>query len=213
MIEINTTLNDYIQAHTSAEDELLRELTRVTHLHVIQPRMLSGHLQGKVLEMFSHMIRPHRILEIGTFTGYSALCLARGLNEGGRLHTIELNDELIELAQKFIQRSALCDKIVQHQGNALDIIQQLDETFELVFIDGDKREYCAYYQAAFDKVARGGYILADNVLWDGKVVEPVHANDKHTLGVLAFNQLVMADTRVENVLLPFRDGMMLARKL
>lgn len=213
MIEINKLLNDYILANTSPEDDLLRELTRATHLYVVQPRMLSGHMQGKILETFSRMIRPHRILEIGTFTGYSALCLARGLADGGVLHTIELNDELIELARSFIERSALCGRIVQHQGDALELIPQFDETFDLVFIDGDKREYTAYYQAVFDKVASGGYILADNVLWDGKVVEPVHSGDKHTLGVLAFNEFVTADQRVENVLLPFRDGMMLVRKL
>jgi len=207
------SIAEYTEQHTSPEDALLRELVRYTHLHVMHPRMLSGHVQGKLLEQIVYMLRPQRILEIGTFTGYSALCLTRGLPEGGLLHTIERNDELHDIASSFIARSAFASRIRQHIGDALHIIPTLDDTFDLVYIDGDKREYCSYYRAVFDKVRPGGFILADNVLWDGKVVEaPTHA-DAQTTGIAAFNDLVQIDPRVENVLLPLRDGLMIIRKL
>ena len=204
---------DYAEKHTSPEDALLAELVRYTHLHVMHPRMLSGHIQGKLLEQISWMLRPQRILEIGTFTGYSALCLASGLSNDGLLHTIERNDELFDLASSFIQRSVHASQIKQHVGDALQIIPTFEEIFDLVYIDGDKREYCDYYNAVFDKVRSGGFILADNVLWDGKVVETPTPIDAQTQGVIAFNQLVQSDNRVENVLLPLRDGLLVIRKL
>ena len=207
------TIFDYSEKHTSPEDALLAELVRYTHLHVMHPRMLSGHIQGKLLEQISWMLRPQRILEIGTFTGYSALCLASGLSNDGLLHTIERNDELFDLASSFIQRSVHALQIKQHVGDALKIIPTFEETFDLVYIDGDKREYCDYYNAVFNKVRSGGFILADNVLWDGKVVETPTPTDAQTQGVVAFNQLVQSDNRVENVLLPLRDGLLIIRKL
>ena len=207
------TIFDYAEKHTSPEDALLAELVRYTHLHVMHPRMLSGHIQGKLLEQISWMLRPQRILEIGTFTGYSALCLASGLSNDGLLHTIERNDELFDLASSFIKRSVHALQIKQHVGDALKIISTFEEIFDLVYIDGDKREYCDYYNAVFDKVRSGGFILADNVLWDGKVVETPTPTDAQTQGVIAFNQLIQADNRVENVLLPLRDGLLVIRKL
>ncbi len=206
-------LATYAEQHTSPEDALLRELVRHTHLHVMHPRMLSGHLQGKLLEQISCMLRPQRILEIGTFTGYSALCLAKGLADNGILHTIERNDELQEISSSFFARSAFASRIQPHIGDALQIIPTLDEIFDLVYIDGDKREYCEYYHAVFDHLRPGGFILADNVLWDGKVVETPTPTDAQTQGIIEFNNLVQADCRVENVLLSLRDGLLIIRKL
>jgi predicted O-methyltransferase YrrM len=172
--------------------------------------MLSGHFQGRFLAMLSLMIKPECILEIGTYTGYSAICLAEGLREGGILHTIDIDEERDAIVNKYIAKSGLQGKIVTHIGNALQLIPKLDMQFDLVFIDADKQNYCAYYNLVFDKVKKGGYILADNVLWSGKVVD---ANpDKDTQALLDFNALVNGDTRVENILLPIRDGLMLARK-
>lgn len=211
-MEINKELERYIESHTSKEDDLLKELERITNLHVLQARMLSGHVQGKILEMISCMIRPKYILEIGTFTGYSAICLAKGLGLGGKLHTIEIDDELIDLATSFFQRSDFAERIVLHCGSALDILPKLEITFDLIFIDGDKKQYSEYYELAISKLSPNGFILADNVLWDGKVIEEVHPNDKQTLELLRFNKLVQEDERVENVILPIRDGIMLIRK-
>lgn len=213
MLKIDKELDKYIKEHTSSEDELLKEVVRTSHLKAMQPRMVSGHVQGKVLEMLSYMIRPTYILEIGTFTGYSSLCLAKGLPENGELHTIERNDEVAEIAAEYISKSPKFSQIHLHIGDATEIIPALPFTFDLVFIDGDKREYLAYYHAVFDKVKSGGFIFADNVLWDGKIIEPIKHNDLYTKELLEFNQLVQEDERVENVLLPLRDGMMLIRKL
>jgi predicted O-methyltransferase YrrM len=179
----------------------------------MQPRMVSGHIQGKVLEMLSHMIKPKYILEIGTFTGYSSLCLAKGLTKDGGLHTIERNDEVAEIAERYIRKSEQASQIHLYIGDANTIIPTLPYTFDLVFIDGDKREYLSYYHTVFEKVKRGGFILADNVLWDGKIIEPVKHNDLYTKELLEFNKFVQNDSRVENVILPLRDGMMLIRKL
>ena len=212
MLEINKELEKYILEHTSEEDELLAELTRTTHLKVLQPRMLSGKLQGKILEMFSKMIAPKYILEIGTFTGYSAICLAQGLTHEGILHTVDVNEETLEIAQQYISRSNVADKITIHTGSALDIVPKLNIIFDFVFIDGDKREYLEYYHAVFNKVRPGGFIFADNVLWDGKITEDIKHNDKYTKGRADFNDYVVKDKRVECVLLPFRDGMMALRK-
>ncbi|MDR2359168.1 MAG: O-methyltransferase [Prevotellaceae bacterium] len=210
---METQLLNYATAHTSPEDALLAELVRYTHLHVMNPRMLSGWLQGKLLEQISCMIRPWRVLEIGTFTGYATLCMAKGLPAGGILHTIERNDELHGIAASFIARSPQAGKIKMHTGDALQIIPTLDETFDLAYIDGDKREYCAYYHAAIGKVRSGGFLLADNVWWNGKVIDTPASADRQTQEIRAFNELVQTDRRVENVLLPLRDGLMIIRKL
>ena len=206
-------LNQYIINHTSPEDDYLRELDRETHLKVLRSRMLSGHLQGQILSMISAMIRPKCILEIGTFTGYSALCLAKGLAAGGILHTIEIDDELELFAKKYFLKSGRADQIVQHIGDARKIIPTLDQQFDLVFIDADKREYCDYYKLVFDQVPVGGFILADNVLWDGKVIDPEAASEEQTRGILRFNDLIQNDSRVQNVILPVRDGIMLVQKI
>lgn len=206
-------LDQYILDHTSPEDDFLKELDRETHLKVLRSRMLSGHLQGQILSMISCMIKPQRILEIGTFTGYSALCLAKGLPESGQLHTIEIDDELESIARKYFAKSGMGDKIVQHIGDARQIISSLEDTFELVFIDADKREYCEYYNLVFDRIAVGGFLLADNILWNGKVVDPDEADDEQTRGILDFNDLVHNDKRVQNAILPVRDGIMLIQKI
>lgn len=208
---MESIIQKYVIEHTEEESELLRELERETYVKIYHPRMLSGHLQGKMLKMFSQMIAPYRILEIGTYTGYSALCLAEGLLPGGILHTIELNDELEEFIRLYINRSQLSSKIKLHIGNALNIIPTIEDTFDLVFIDGDKREYLEYYHAIFEKVRQGGFIIADNVLWNGKVLNE-NENDDFTKSIRAFNDYVHFDTRVENVMLPLRDGLMILRK-
>ena len=206
-------LNQYIKSHTTPEDSLLTQVERDTHQHVLAPRMVSGHIQGAVLQMLSMMIRPKRILEIGTFTGYSALCLARGLDKDGMLHTIEIDDELEYIYAKYFAQSTYAQNIKYHIGDAREIITTLNETFDLVFLDGDKRQYTEYYNILMDNnlVKSGGYIFADNVLWSGKVVETVKSSDKQTLNILEFNELVLKDERVENVILPIRDGMNIIR--
>ena len=206
-------ISTYAEAHTSPESALLRRLNRNTHAHVMAPRMLSGHMQGRFLSMISWMVRPRRILEIGTYTGYSALCLAEGLVEDGRLITIDQNEELESFARSYWQQSAVNDRIDFRIGAAADIIPILHETFDLVFIDADKRNYGLYFDLILDNVRPGGFILADNVLWSGKVVNPLKPSDQDTRAVLDFNRKVQDDSRVENVLLPVRDGMMLMRKL
>jgi predicted O-methyltransferase YrrM len=206
-------LDQYILEHTSPEDDFLKELDRETHLKVLRSRMLSGHLQGQILSMISCMIRPKYILELGTFTGYSALCLAKGLQDNGKLHTIEIDDELEAIARKYFEKSGMGSKIVQHIGDAREIISTLEPSFDLVFIDADKREYSEYYNLVFNRVSVGGFILADNILWNGKVVDPDEANDEQTRGILDFNELVNNDKRVKNVILPIRDGIMLIQKM
>lgn len=206
-------LNQYIINHTSPEDDYLLDLDRETHLKVLRSRMLSGHLQGQILRMISCMIKPHCILEIGTFTGYSALCLSKGLAEGGKLHTIEIDDELESFAKKYFLKSGMADRIVQHIGDARKIIPTISQQFDLVFIDADKREYCDYYKLVFNQIPVGGFILADNVLWDGKVIDPEAAGEEQTRGILEFNDLIQNDSRVQNVILPVRDGIMLVQKI
>jgi predicted O-methyltransferase YrrM len=212
MNDRNDALYDYAERHTTPEDPLLAELTRHTHLHVMNPRMLSGAVQGQLLTQIAYMLRPQSVLEIGTYTGYSALCLAKGLAEGGRVHSIERNDELRETAHAFVLRSALADKITLYTGDARTLVPAMPETFDLIYIDGDKCEYGDYYRVVFDKWRRGGFMLVDNVLWDGKVVACPEATAGRTGGIAAFNDCVQADERVENVLLPFRDGLMIIRK-
>lgn len=206
-------LTAYAEAHTSPESDLLQRLNRNTRAHVMAPRMLSGHLQGRFLSMISWMIRPRRVLEIGTYTGYSALCLAEGLTDDGRLITIDHNEELEDFARSYWRQSPLNDRIDLRIGPAADILPTLSDTFDLVFIDADKRNLSLYFHLVIDKLRPGGFILADNVLWSGKVVEPLKPSDEDTRAVLAFNQLVQDDPRVENVLLPLRDGLMLVRKM
>lgn len=205
-------LEKYILAHIDEQDPLLHELERETFLHVLRPRMLSGHLQGTILTMFSQMLQPQRILEVGTYTGYSAICLAKGLADDGQLHTIELNDELESIAQKYFQKAGLSEKITQHLGDAKTIIPQLKGPFDLVFLDGDKRDYIAYFDLVVDQIRPGGIILADNILWSGKVVEKLDEKDEQTKGILAFNQKMKDDPRVSQTIIPFRDGLMLIRK-
>ncbi len=213
MNELNDQLEQYILNITEPEDTVLQELNRYTHLKIMHPRMLSGHLQGQILQMLCKMIQPTKILEIGTYTGYSAICLARGLNEAGILHTIEINDELSEIPLKFIKKSGLENKIKLHIGDAKTIIPSFTDTFDLVFIDGEKSEYLAYYHLVFEKVKQGGYIFADNVLWSGKVLEEERTNDYFTKGIKEFNAFVKTDSRVEKHILPIRDGLMILKKL
>jgi predicted O-methyltransferase YrrM len=203
-------LDDYLLKYTSEEDPVLRELERETNLKVLHPRMLSGRMQGVFLQMISHMIRPVSILEIGTYTGYSAICLSKGLSPQGKLTTIERNDELYGFAKKYFEKAGILSHINQLSGDALEIIPGLQEKFDLVFIDGDKREYPDYYHAVFDRVQTGGFILIDNVLWNGKVLEG--EADDFTEGVTNLNEIVRNDSRVEHVLLPLRDGLMILRK-
>jgi caffeoyl-CoA O-methyltransferase len=210
---LSPALQAYVEQHTSPEPELLRQLNRETHAKVMMPRMLSGHLQGRVLALFSQMIRPRQILEIGTYTGYSALCLAEGLQEGGTLHTIDLNEELEELVRGYFEQAGFSSRIRYYLGNALELVPTIRETFDLVFIDADKANYARYYDLVIDQVRPGGFILADNVLWGGKVVEePGQKISKDTRAILDFNRKVQEDERVENVLFPIRDGLLVMRR-
>lgn len=204
----------YCENHTTEEDDLLKHITRETHAKVLMPRMLSGHLQGKTLEMLVKLLNPKVILEIGTYTGYSGLCLARGLGEKGKLITLDINDELETMVRGFFEKSGISHKIDYRLGNAMKLIPEINENFDMVFIDADKANYSNYYNLVIDKVNPGGIILADNVLWSGKIlVEEGKKIDKDTQALLDFNRMVQNDSRVENVLLPIRDGLMIARKL
>jgi predicted O-methyltransferase YrrM len=213
MTKPDPRLEQYILDHTSPEDPILAELNRETWVQTVHPQMLAGHLQGKILEMISYMIQPKRILEIGTFTGYSSICLAKGLAADGRLITIEKDDEITGFADKYISRSGLTDSITLMTGDAREIIPGLADVFNLVYLDADKDEYLEYYELVFSKVTKGGYILADNVLWGGKVIREPENGDHFTGGILAFNEHIRQDKRVEQLMLPIRDGIMLMRKL
>ena len=208
---LSEDLENYASEHTDNEPLLLQELSKRTHLTVLQPRMISGHLQGRFLSLLSKMIHPKTILEIGTYTGYATLCLAEGLPANGILHTIDIKEELIDLQREFFDRSGYGSQIVQHLGKAADIIPTLNTTFDLVFIDADKQNYSLYFDLVIEKMNRGGIILSDNVLWSGKVVEEVKHNDKHTQALMAYNKKIKNDPRVETVLLPIRDGISLSR--
>ena len=210
--EATNILNRYIEVHSSPEDPLLTEIRRYTGLNTAFPSMLSGPVQGKLLELVSRLVRPSRILEIGTFTGYSAICLARGLKDDGRLITLEVNDELNEVSDGFFRKAGLAEKIKRINGDALKLIPNLKDTFDLVFIDGEKEEYVEYYKLVLPRLSPGGIIIADNVLWYGKVLDPGKNKDSATLGIEAFNAYVTADAAVENFILPLRDGLMVIRK-
>ena len=212
------TLEEYISNHSTPENDILASITRETHLHVLNPHMLSGHVQGRVLSMISFMLCPKRILELGTFTGYSALCLAEGLAEGGKVVTIEHNDELEETIRRNFAKSPLSDRIELIVGDAKEILSNVqcpisNVQYDLVFMDADKREYCAYLDLIYPLVPVGGFILADNTLWDGHIIDPAYDKDKQTLGLRAFNDRLAADERFEQVILPLRDGLTIIRKV
>ncbi|MEY4658366.1 MAG: hypothetical protein RJB36_132 [Bacteroidota bacterium] len=209
---ITQELDEYCCNHTAGESDLLKRINRETHLEVLQPRMLSGHFQGRVLSMFSKMIQPKRILEIGTYTGYSALCLAEGLASDGKLITIDVNEELAKRVQSYFDASPFSEQINYVIAPALDVLPKLEEEWDLVFIDADKQNYITYYEAVLPNVKKGGYIILDNVLWSGKVTE-LDKNDKDTVLLRSLNDLIHSDARVEEVLLPIRDGLMVARKV
>ena len=210
---ITNTLQDYVEEHTEDEPQLLAELTRETWQKVLQPRMLSGHFQGRLLSMISKLVQPQSILEIGTYTGYSALSLAEGLGEDGVLHTIDRNEELYDFQRKYFNRSAYAKQIIQHIGDAQHIIPQLETNFDLVFIDADKSSYSLYFDLIIDQLNSGGLILSDNVLWSGKVVEALDPKDKDTKALLAYNRKLKEDPCVETIVLPIRDGLTLSRKI
>jgi caffeoyl-CoA O-methyltransferase len=209
---ISDELDNYVVRHSEDEPELLKALTRETYQKVLQPRMLSGHYQGRVLSIISKLIRPKTILELGTFTGYSALCLAEGLQSDGTLHTIDINEELFAFQRKYFDRSKYGSQIHQHLGAALEIIPTLETTFDLIFMDADKPNYINYFHQIIDKLNPGGVILSDNVLWSGKVIESLDKNDLSTTIVLEYNRLLKEDQRLETVLLPIRDGLTVSIK-
>lgn len=207
---VSYEIEKYIDAHTTAESDALQQLNRKTQTDVLMPQMLSGKVQGQFLKFISQMLQPVRVLEIGTFTGYAAICLAEGLPENGKLFTIDINEELEAIARTHIEKAGLQNKVIQIIGNAVQEIQQLNETFDLVFIDADKQNYSLYYDLVIDKVRSGGFILADNVLWSGKIID--EQKDKDTKKLAEFNDKVQQDNRVENVIVSIRDGIMMIRK-
>jgi caffeoyl-CoA O-methyltransferase len=210
---ISQELEDYIEKHSEQEPQHLAALNKETYQKILLPRMLSGHFQGRVLSMLSKLIRPVNILEIGTYTGYSALCLCEGMQENGQLHTIDIKEELIDFQRKHFDKSPWGKQIVQHLGEAIDIIPSLNLKFDLIFIDADKENYINYFEMIVPKINKGGIILSDNVLWSGKVLEPLQKNDLSTKILLEYNQLLKNDPRVETVLLPIRDGLTVSRVL
>lgn len=213
MIKIDKLLEQYILSHIDEESPLMTRLYRETQLKMVNGRMCSGHFQGSLLTLLSKLVHPSRILEIGTYTGYSALCLANGLAVNGILHTIEINDEFVSLAAPFFKESGMSDRIIQHIGDADDVIPELREKFDLVFIDADKRKYLSHYNLLFPKVAIGGIIIADNTLWAGKVIQKIVPNDDQTINIMQFNDFVKNDLRVESFMIPIRDGMTVLRKI
>ncbi|QHI38568.1 Putative O-methyltransferase/MSMEI_4947 [Kordia antarctica] len=208
---IPEALDEYVVNHSENEPDLLKALTRETYQKILQPRMLSGHYQGRLLSMLSKLIRPKTILEIGTYTGYSALCLAEGMQLEGELHTIDINEELHDFQRKYFDASSYGSQIYQYTGDALEIIPKMNTTFDLVFIDADKPNYPAYFHAIIEKMNPNGIILSDNVLWSGKVIEPLQKNDFSTKALLEYNALLKEDSRVETVVLPIRDGLTISR--
>ena len=206
-------IDDYACSHTQNESPLLSELNRETWSKVLIPRMLSGHLQGRTLSMFSKMIRPQAILEIGTYTGYSAICLSEGLRDDGKLYTIDINEELESMSSSYFEKAGIKDKVRQYVGNALEIVPTIKDNFDLVFIDADKENYSNYFDIVIDKMPIGGFIIADNVLWSGKVAEELKSNDSETTALIDYNTKIHQSNRVENLLLPIRDGLMICQKV
>nr|WP_294775440.1 O-methyltransferase [uncultured Flavobacterium sp.] len=208
---LSDELEDYVALHSENEPELLAQLNKETYQKILQPRMLSGHFQGRVLSMLSKIIHPIHVLEIGTYTGYATLCMAEGLAENGTIDTIDVNEELVDFQRKYFDRSTWGNQIIQHLGSAIDIIPTLDKKYDLVFIDADKDNYINYFHLVLPIMNKGGIILSDNVLWSGKVLEEVKPNDKTTKLIMAYNELLKNDDRVETVLLPIRDGLTVSR--
>tara|TARA_Y100000996_G_scaffold264196_1_gene207900 strand:- start:103 stop:747 length:645 start_codon:yes stop_codon:yes gene_type:complete len=204
---VNNKIEDYIRKNSSKEPEILKDLNKETYLKVLNPRMLSGHIQGRFLSIITKLIKPKKILEIGTYTGYSAICMAEGLIENGIIHTIDINEELISIQNKYFAKSKCNNSIIQHVGDARNIIKSINEKFDLVFLDADKENYIEYYDLVIEKVKKGGLIIADNVLWTGKVVEPEKDDDELTQYLIDFNKMINEDDRVENIILPLRDGL------
>lgn len=212
-MKTDDTLDKYILEHIDPEGQYLKDLYRATNLKLLRPRMASGHLQGRMLKLFVEMIRPKNILEIGTYSGYSAICLAQGLGEDGHLYTFEINDEQEDFTRPWIENSPVADKITFTIGDALEVVPKMNIVFDLAFIDGDKRKYIEYYEMVLKQLSKGGYIIADNTLWDGHVIEQAKHNDLQTIGIQQFNDFVAKDDRVEKVILPLRDGLTVIRKL
>ena len=210
---LDPELDKYVVDHTEIEPKELARLNRKTWIEILNPRMIAGHFQGRVISMLSHMIKPTKVLEIGTFTGYSAICWGEGLTKNGEIHTIDINEELQDLASEFVNKSGLEKNVHFHIGNALDIIPTLKNEWDIVFLDADKSNYTNYYNLVFDNVKKGGYIIADNVLWNGKVIDKKSFSEIDTKAILEFNDKIQKDTRVQNVLFPIRDGLMVIRKL
>ena len=204
---VNNKIEDYIRKNSSKEPEILKDLNKETYLKVLNPRMLSGHIQGRFLSIITKLIKPKKILEIGTYTGYSAICMAEGLIENGIIHTIDINEELVSIQNKYFAKSKCNNSIIQHVGDARNIIKSINEKFDLVFLDADKENYIEYYELVIEKVKKGGLIIADNVLWTGKVVEPNKDDDELTQYLIDFNKMINEDDRVENIILPLRDGL------
>jgi predicted O-methyltransferase YrrM len=204
---VNNKIEDYIRKNSSKEPEILKDLNKETYLKVLNPRMLSGHIQGRFLSIITKLIKPKKILEIGTYTGYSAICMAEGLIENGIIHTIDINEELVSIQNKYFAKSKCNNSIIQHVGDARNIIKRINEKFDLVFLDADKENYIEYYELVIEKVKKGGLIIADNVLWTGKVVEPEKDDDELTQYLIDFNKMINEDDRVENIILPLRDGL------
>ncbi len=210
-MKISHELEQYIENHSTSEDPLLKKIYRETNIRMLNPRMVSGHIQGLFLTFISKMLKPNLVLEIGTYTGYSTICLAKGLASGGVLHTVEINDELIDVAKSYFKEAKLEKQINVHVGNATAIVPALNLKFDLIYIDGEKKEYPEYYKTCAEFINPGGYLIADNILWDGKVVENNFFNDPATLAIREFNNIIKQDDRVENVIVPVRDGLMIAR--
>ena len=204
---INNKIEDYIEKNSSKEPQILKDLNKETYLKVLNPRMLSGHLQGRFLSIISKLIKPKKILEIGTYTGYSAICMAEGLIDNGIIHTIDINEELVSIQKKYFKKTKTTNSIIQHVGDAKEVIEKIDETFDMVFLDADKENYIKYYNLCIDKVRSGGLIIADNVLWTGKVIDPESYDDELTQYLIDFNKVIAKDNRVENIILPLRDGL------
>ena len=209
---LDPNIDAYTVKNSEKEPDLLYELYRETWQKVLNPRMLAGHLQGRVISMLSHMIQPKRILEIGTFTGYSAICWAEGLQEDGMIHTIDINEELETLVSKYLNKAGISSQVQQHIGNALEIIPTLDEQWDIVFLDADKSNYCKYFDLVIKNLKPGGYLIADNVLWSGKILDPVKNNDIDTKALIEYTEMTNKDERLQTVLFPIRDGLLISRK-